>query len=176
MAKKGSFIKTVIGIGSVVVAGKVAYNKYKVTRDKFEKEENESAEDEVKKYNAIATSRTIEYDANEVFTGCDIKAVGAKVVLDLSVASIEKDVYVNFKTDASSFVIVLPEYVNVVCDVEKVASLVRNEVINNMEGCPTVYVMGESKLSVIDVIPVDFYDEADESDDESDFVVESDEI
>ena len=29
MAKKGSLLKTVIGIGSLAVAGKVAYDKYR---------------------------------------------------------------------------------------------------------------------------------------------------
>ena len=54
MAKKGSLLKTVIGIGSLAVAGKVAYDKYRNTKEKYVKEEKESADDVVKKYNAIA--------------------------------------------------------------------------------------------------------------------------
>ena len=129
MAKKGSLLKTVIGLGSLAVAGKVAYDKYRNTKEKYVKEEKESADDVVKKYNAIAESKVIEIQ-DEEFEGCEIKASASKVVLDLSLAVIEKDVYINFKSQASSVVIVVPEGVNVTCDIEKVASRVRNEVIN----------------------------------------------
>ena len=92
MAKKGSLLKTVIGLGSLAVAGKVAYDKYRNTKEKYVKEEKESADDVVKKYNAIAESKVIEIQ-DEEFEGCEIKASASKVVLDLSLAVIEKDVY-----------------------------------------------------------------------------------
>ena len=159
MAKKGSLLKTVIGLGSLAVAGKVAYDKYRNTKEKYVKEEKESADDVVKKYNAIAESKVIEIQ-DEEFEGCEIKASASKVVLDLSLAVIEKDVYINFKSQASSVVIVVPEGVNVTCDIEKVASRVRNEVINvDEEGIHTVYVIGNASVSNVDIIPVDFYGE-----------------
>jgi len=169
MAKKGSLLKTVIGIGSLAVAGKVAYDKYRNTKEKYVKEEKESADDVVKKYNAIAESKVIEIQ-DEEFEGCEIKASASKVVLDLSLAVIEKDVYINFKSQASSVVIVVPEGVNVTCDIEKVASRVRNEVINvDEEGIHTVYVIGNASVSNVDIIPVDFYGE------DEDFEAEADE-
>lgn len=174
MAKKGSLLKTVIGLGSLAVAGKVAYDKYRNTKEKYVKEEKESADDVVKKYNAIAESKVIEIQ-DEEFEGCEIKASASKVVLDLSLAVIEKDVYINFKSQASSVVIVVPEGVNVTCDIEKVASRVRNEVINvDEEGIQTVYVIGNASVSNVDIIPVDFYGEDEDFEDE-DVEAEADE-
>lgn len=174
MAKKGSLLKTVIGIGSLAVAGKVAYDKYRNTKEKYVKEEKESADDVVKKYNAIAESKVIEIQ-DEEFEGCEIKASASKVVLDLSLAVIEKDVYINFKSQASSVVIVVPEGVNVTCDIEKVASRVRNEVINvDEEGIHTVYVIGNASVSNVDIIPVYFYGEDEDFEDE-DVEAEADE-
>lgn len=174
MAKKGSLLKTVIGIGSLAVAGKVAYDKYRNTKENYVKEEKESADDVVKKYNAIAESKVIEIQ-DEEFEGCEIKASASKVVLDLSLAVIEKDVYINFKSQASSVVIVVPEGVNVTCDIEKVASRVRNEVINvDEEGIHTVYVIGNASVSNVDIIPVDFYGEDEDFEDE-DVEAEADE-
>lgn len=174
MAKKGSLLKTVIGLGSLAVAGKVAYDKYRNTKEKYVKEEKESADDVVKKYNAIAESKVIEIQ-DEEFEGCEIKASASKVVLDLSLAVIEKDVYINFKSQASSVVIVVPEGVNVTCDIEKVASRVRNEVINvDEEGIHTVYVIGNASVSNVDIIPVDFYGEDEDFEDE-DVEAEADE-
>ena len=169
MAKKGSLLKTVIGLGSLAVAGKVAYDKYRNTKEKYVKEEKESADDVVKKYNAIAESKVIEIQ-DEEFEGCEIKASASKVVLDLSLAVIEKDVYINFKSQASSVVIVVPEGVNVTCDIEKVASRVRNEVINvDEEGIHTVYVIGNASVS-----NVDFYGDDEDFEDE-DVEAEADE-
>ena len=174
MAKKGSLLKTVIGLGSLAVAGKVAYDKYRNTKEKYVKEEKESADDVVKKYNAIAESKVIEIQ-DEEFEGCEIKASASKVVLDLSLAVIEKDVYINFKSQASSVVIVVPEGVNVTCDIEKVARRVRNEVINvDEEGIHTVYVIGNASVSNVDIIPVDFYGEDEDFEDE-DVEAEADE-
>ena len=64
-------------------------------------------------------------------------------------------------------IIVLPEGINVTCDVEKVASSVKNEVVNTDEdGIPTVYVIGTSNISSVDIIPADFYGEDEDFEDE----------
>lgn len=166
MSKKGSFLKAVIGIGSAAVAGKVVYDKYKNTKAKYVQEEEEFKDEAVRRYNAIAESKVIEVQ-DEKFEGCDVKAVASKVVLDLSLAVIEKDVYINFKSQASSVIIVLPEGINVTCDIEKVASSVKNEVENTEEeGVPTVYVIGISNISSVDIIPADFYGEDEDFEDE----------
>ena len=115
MAKK--FAKTLVGIGAAAVAGKVAYDKYKTVKEAFTKEENESVDAEVKKYNAIFEKKVVEVE-DEEFSGCEIKTVGAKAVLDLGLAVFEKDVYINFNSTASTLTIILPEGVNVACDIE----------------------------------------------------------
>ena len=55
--KKSGIVKAVVGIGAVVVAGKVAYEKYKTTKSRYTKEEQDSADLEVRnseKFKSIA--------------------------------------------------------------------------------------------------------------------------
>ena len=157
MAKK--FAKTLVGIGAAAVAGKVAYDKYKTVKEAFTKEENESVDAEVKKYNAIFEKKVVEVE-DEEFSGCEIKTVGAKAVLDLGLAVFEKDVYINFNSTASTLTIILPEGVNVACDIEKSVSSVKNLVDN----------------SSIEIIPVNFYmdDDDDFEDTDEDIFVDED--
>lgn len=178
MAKKGKFAKFVIGAGAVAVAGKVAYNKYKTTKEKFVKEENESVDNEIKKYNAICENKIVEIE-DEEFAGCEVKAVASKAVIDLGLAVFEKDVYINFSSTASAVTIILPEGVNATCDIEKTVSGVRNLVDNvDEEGIHTVYIIGKAVASNVEVIPVNFYVDDDDFEDddmeseESDFVDE----
>ena len=63
--KKGGLFKLVVGAGAVAVAGKVAYNKYKDTKEKFVKEENDSQELEIRKYNAIFENKVVEIEDEE---------------------------------------------------------------------------------------------------------------
>lgn len=170
MAKK-KLAKTIIGIGAAAVAGKVAYDKYKTVKEQYVQEENESVDAEVKKYNAIFEKKIVEIE-DEEFSGCEIKTVGSKAVLDLGLAVFEKDVYINFTSTASTLTIILPEGVNAACDVEKTCSGVRNLVENvDEEDIHTVYVIGKATMSNVEVIPVNFYvdDDDDFEDTESDF-------
>lgn len=168
MAKKSGFAKLLVGVTALAVTGKVVYDKYKILKDKFDKEENESIADEVKKYNAVCTSKTVEVE-DEEFTGCEIKAVASKLLLDLSLAEFQKDVYINFKSDASIVTIVLPEGVNAICDIENVASGIKNLVENvDEEEIHTVFIIGKATMSSIEVIPADFYADEDDYEDEDD--------
>ena len=174
MAKK--FAKTLVGIGAAAVAGKVAYDKYKTVKEAFTKEENESVDAEVKKYNAIFEKKVVEVE-DEEFSGCEIMTVGAKAVLDLGLAVFEKDVYINFNSTASTLTIILPEGVNVACDIEKSVSSVKNLVDNvDEEGIHTVYVIGKAVGSSIEIIPVNFYmdDDDDFEDADEDIFVDED--
>ena len=174
MAKK--FAKTLVGIGAAAVAGKVAYDKYKIVKEAFTKEENESVDAEVKKYNAIFEKKVVEVE-DEEFSGCEIKTVGSKAVLDLGLAVFEKDVYINFNSTASTLTIILPEGVNVACDIEKSVSSVKNLVDNvDEEGIHTVYVIGKAVGSSIEIIPVNFYmdDDDDFEDTDEDIFVDED--
>lgn len=162
MAKK--FLKTVVTLGAIGVASKAAYDKYVNVKQTFEKEENESLGSEVKKYNAIFQNKIVEVD-DEEFTGCEVKAIGSKTVIDLGLAVFEKDAYINFSSKASSVTIVLPEGVNVELDIDSRASVIKNAVRNtNEDGIHTVYVIGSADCSHVQITPVDFYVE-----DEGDF-------
>ena len=173
MAKKHGLAKVVLGVGAAAVAGKVALDKFKQTKERFAKEENDSFDDEIRKYNAIGEKKVIEVE-DEVFAGCELKAVASKTVLDLGLAVFEKDVYINFSSNASSVTIILPEGVNATCDISRKIAGVKNLVDNvDEEGIHTVYIIGKAVCSNVEVIPVNFYvDEEDEED--SDFVDEDD--
>ena len=166
MAKK--LIKTVAGVGAIAVAGKVGYDKYKNVKKQFTQEENDSIDAEIKKYNAIFDKKVVEIE-DEEFTGCEVKVIGAKAVIDLGLAVFEKDVYINFTSTASNLTIILPEGVNAASDVEKTFSGVKNLVENvDEEGIHTVYIIGKAVLSNIEIIPVNFYVD-DDDDFEDDF-------
>ena len=173
MAKKHGLAKVVLGVGAAAVAGKVAFDKFKQTKERFAKEENDSFDDEIRKYNAIGEKKVIEVE-DEVFAGCELKAVASKTVLDLGLAVFEKDVYINFSSNASSVTIILPEGVNATCDISRKIAGVKNLVDNvDEEGIHTVYIIGKAVCSNVEVIPVNFYvDEEDEED--PDFVDEDD--
>lgn len=173
MVKKHGLAKIVLGVGAAAVAGKVALDKFKKTKERFVKEENDSLDDEIRKYNAIGEKKVIEVE-DEVFAGCELKSVASKTVLDLGLAVFEKDVYINFSSNASSVTIILPEGVNATCDISRKIAGVKNLVDNvDEEGIHTVYIIGKAVCSNVEVIPVNFYvDEEDEED--SDFVDEDD--
>ena len=129
MAKKHGLAKVVLGVGAAAVAGKVALDKFKKTKERFVKEENDSLDDEIRKYNAIVEKKFIEVE-DEVFAGCELKSVASKTVLDLGLAVFEKDVYINFSSNASSVTIILPEGVNATCDISRKIAGVKNLVDN----------------------------------------------
>ena len=172
--KKSGIVKAAVGIGAVVVAGKVAYEKYKTTKSRYTKEEQDSADLEVRKYNAICEKKVVEVE-DEEFVGCEIKSVASNTTLDLGLAVFEKDVYINFESVCSNVTIILPEGVNVACDIEKRIAGVHNLVENvDEEGIHTVYVIGKATLSKVDIIPVNFYVDDDDVEDilaEDDFKV-----
>lgn len=181
MAKKSKFAKAVVALGAIGVASKIAYDKYKNVKDDFVKEEAASVEDDVKKYNAIFEKKVVEVE-DEEFMGCEVKAVGSKAVIDLGLAVFEKDVYINFSSNASTVTIILPEGVNVTCDIEKKLSGVRNLVENSDEdGVHTVYIIGKAVCSNVEIIPVNFYiddddfEDIDDSEDESSDEAENEE-
>lgn len=183
MAKKGLF-KTIVGVGALAVAGKVAYDKYKNVKESYAKEESDSIDNDIKKYNALCEKKMVEVE-DEEFTGCEVKSVMSSVVLDLGLATFEKDVYINFTSTLGVLTIILPEGVNVACDIEKTAGGVRNLVENvDEDGISTVYVIGKATCSNVEIIPVNFYvddedvedfdDEAEDIEDAVDFVDEND--
>ena len=147
MAKKHGLAKVVLGVGAAAVAGKVAFDKFKQTKERFAKEENDSFDDEIRKYNAIGEKKVIEVE-DVVFAGCELKAVASKAVLDLGLAVFE----------------------NISRKIAGVKNLVDNV---DEEGIHTVYIIGKAVCSNVEVIPVNFYvDEEDEED--PDFVDEDD--
>lgn len=169
MAKKNGLLKFIAVTGACVATAKLVYDKYKETKDKFVKEENDSIDAEIRKYNAIAEKKIVEIE-DEEFVGCELKSVCANTTLDLGLAVFEKDVYINFSSYASNVTIILPEGVNVVCDVDRVAAGVRNLVENvKEEGIHTVYIIGKAVATSLEVIPVNFYVDEEDEDEFEDF-------
>lgn len=168
--KKNGLLKFAVGVGAAAVAGKVAYDKVKATKNKLSKEEQDSADLEVRKYNAVCEKRDVEVE-DEEFMGCEVKAIASKLTVDLSLAVFEKDVYINFESISSNVSIILPDGVNVTCDIDKKLASVHNYVENtDEEGIHTVYIIGKAILGSVEVVPVNFYvDDEDVEDVEEDF-------
>ena len=79
--------------------------------------------------------------------------MASKTVLDLGLAVFEKDVYINFSSNASSVTIILPEGVNATCDISRKIAGVKNLVDNvDEEGIHTVYIIGKAVCSNVEVI------------------------
>ena len=116
MSKKGGLLKAIVGVAALATAAKVGYDKYKKTKEDYVREEEDSIDAEIKKYNAIFEKKVIEVE-DEEFTGCEMKAVGARTVLDLGLAVFEKDVYISLEAINSLVSIIIPEGVNVACDI-----------------------------------------------------------
>lgn len=172
--KKNGVLKLAVGIGAAAVAGKVAYDKVKAAKSKLTKEENDSAELEVRKYNAVCENRMVEIE-DEEFMGCEVKAIASKMTLDLSLAVFEKDVYINFESICANVSIVLPDGVNVTCDIDKKLAKVGNYVENSDEdGIHTVYIIGKADLSKVEVVPVNFYVDYEDVEDDSEDDFEED--
>lgn len=89
MAKKSKFAKAVVALGAIGVASKIAYDKYKNVKDDFVKEETASAEDDVKKYNAIFEKKVVEVE-DEEFMGCEVKAVGQRQLSTLDLQYLKR--------------------------------------------------------------------------------------
>jgi len=171
MSKKGGLLKAIVGVAALATAAKVGYDKYKKTKEDYVREEEDSIDAEIKKYNAIFEKKVIEVE-DEEFTGCEMKAVGARTVLDLGLAVFEKDVYISLEAINSLVSIIIPEGVNVACDISRTVCRVKNLVENNEEdGTHTVYIIGKATGSNIEILPVNFYiDDDDDFEDEETFV------
>lgn len=78
--KKNGLLKFIVGVGAAAVAGKVAYDKVKAAKNKLTKEEQDSAELEVRKYNAVCEKRDVEIE-DEEFMGCEVKAIASSLQL-----------------------------------------------------------------------------------------------
>ena len=177
MAKKKVF-GTVVGLAALAAAGKFGYDKYKKTKDDFEKEEADSSNDSIRKYNSIFDSKVVEVE-DEDFQGCELQTIGSKFVLDLGLAKFDRDVYVSLNAKCSSVTIIVPENISAVADIKATAGFVHNyaQEPENKEEEVSVYVVGDAVASTVEIIPMNFYldeelgdeDFEDELDGEDDF-------
>lgn len=72
--------------------------------------------------------------------GCEVKAIASKLTVDLSLAVFEKDVYINFESMISNVSIILPDGVNVTCDIDKKLAGVHNYVETQMKKVFILYI------------------------------------
>jgi hypothetical protein len=168
MSRRHSVFKTVVGLAAAAGAAKVGYDQYKKTKEKFERQEQESESELIRKYNTIFERRVVEAD-EETFQGCEINAVGAHFILDLGKSVFTKDVYISLSAKASSVKIILPQNVGAQCDITRTASVVQNFAEDTAEEYDCrIFVIGDAIGSRIEVIPMSFYadDDFDEEDEQ----------
>ncbi|MCH3986651.1 MAG: hypothetical protein LKG56_03185 [Lachnospiraceae bacterium] len=166
MSRRHSVFKTVVGLAAAAGAAKVGYDQYKKTKEKFAKQEQESENELIRKYNTLFERRVVEAD-EETFQGCEINAVGSHFILDLGKSVFTKDVYISLSAKGSSVKIILPQNVGAQCDITRTASVVQNFAEDTAEEYDCrVFVIGDAIGSRIEVIPMSFY--ADDDFDEED--------
>lgn len=168
MSRRHSVFKTVVGLAAAAGAAKVGYDQYKKTKEKFARQEQESENELIRKYNTIFERRVVEAD-EETFQGCEINAVGSHFILDLGKSIFTKDVYISLSAKASSVKIILPQNVGAQCDVTRTASVVQNFAEDTAQEYDCrIFVIGDALASRIEVIPMSFYadDDFDEEDEQ----------
>ncbi|MGI5989216.1 MAG: hypothetical protein ACOX78_02970 [Lachnospiraceae bacterium] len=174
MSKRHSALKTMLGLAAAAGAAKIGYDQYKKTKEKFEKQEAESENELIRKYNTIFERRVVEAD-EETFQGCEINAIGSHFILDLGKAVFTKDVYISLSAKASSVKIILPQNVGAQCDITRTGSAVQNFAEDTEEEYDCrIFIIGSAIGSRIEVIPMSFYADDDFDEEDSSETAEKD--
>ena len=160
-------LKLAIGVAAAGVVIKIGRDKYKSKKKQYEEEELQSAGDLIKKYTAFFDRKLVEVPAGP-FEGCELKAFSSKLILDLTRADIEKDVYISFNAKGSVISIITAKGVSVVTDVTESLSKTKNHSEKKSKDKPTVYLIGNAIGSTIEIVPENVYLDDDEAEEEMD--------
>lgn len=166
-----SFTSRILKVGAVaVVAGvaiKVSTDKYRQKKKEYAMLEDDSRYDLIRKYTAFFDRKLVEIEDGP-FEGCEIKSFGAKLVLDLSRAVIEKDVYISIDIKATSLIVILPAGQRAKTDFNNVFAKVIDN-LENEESENTVYLVGKARGCKIEIVPEHIFMDNDAKEEFEDF-------
>lgn len=166
-----SFTSKVIKFGAVaVLAGvaiKVGTDKYREKKKEYAKIEEDSKHDLIRKYTSFFDRKLVEIEDGP-FEGCELKTFSSKMVLDLSRAVIEKDVYVSIDVKGTSLTIILPEGCRVKTDINNIFTKLTNH-LEGKKSDSTVFVVGKAWGSNIEISPEYVYMDNDAREEYEDF-------
>ena len=154
-------LKIAIGAAALGIAAKLGYDKYKEKKREYRQEEEETRDDMIRKYTAFFDRKLVEIEEG-AFEGCELKAFGSKLILDMSRAKLEKDIYVSFDVKGSNLTIILPAGVNTNVDISKNMSKISNYSEKRAKNSHTVYIIGNAIGSSIEIAPDNVYLDSDE--------------
>ena len=166
-----SFTSKAIKIGAIaVLAGvaiKVGKDKYRQKKREYARIEEDSKHDLIRKYTSFFDRKLVEIEDGP-FEGCELKSFSSKLVLDLSRAVIDKDVYVTIDVKGTSLTIILPEGQGVRTDINSVLAKVTNH-LEGKKADHTVYIIGKAWGSNIEIAPEYIYMDNDVREEYEDF-------
>ncbi len=142
-----SFTGKLLKISAVaIVAGvaiKIGTDKYRQKKKEYARIEEKSKNDLIRKYTAFFDRKLVEIEDGS-FEGCDIKSLGSKLVIDLSRAVIEKDVYISVDLKATSLTVILPSGQSVRSDINNIFTKVTDNT-DSAESEHTIYIVGKAR-------------------------------
>ncbi len=161
-------LKIAIGAAALGIAVKLGYDKYKEKKKEYRKEEEDTKDDIIRKYTAFFDRKLVEVEEGP-FEGCELKAFSSKLILDMSRAKLEKDIYVSFDAKGSNLSIILPPGVNTNVDIARNLSRINNYSEKRAKNLHTVYIIGNAIGSSVEIVPENVYLDNDEEEENEDF-------
>ena len=166
-----SFTGKVLKIGAAAVitgvAVKCGIDKYRQKKLEYIKLEEESKNDLLRKYTAFFDRKLVEIE-DGVFEGCELKTFSSKLVLDLSRATLEKDVYISIDVKGTSLTIILPTGQNIKTDINNIFTKVTDH-SKGIHSGNTIYIIGRAWGSNIEIAPESVYMDDDIKEEYDDF-------
>ena len=166
-----SFTGKILKFGAVAVAAgvaiKVGTDMYRKKKKEYALLEEDSRHDLIRKYTAFFDRKLVEIEDGP-FEGCELKVFSSKLVLDLSRASIEKDVYISINVKGASLTVIMPAGQRVTTDVNNVFTKISDH-LENAKSEHTVYLMGKAWGSNIEIVPEHIYMDNDAEEEYEDF-------
>ena len=169
--KEMSFTGKVLKIGAAAVitgiAVKYGMDKYRRKKKEYIKLEEDSKDDLIRKYTAFFDRKLVEIE-DGIFEGCELKTFSSKLVLDLSRATLEKDVYISIDVKGTSLTVVLPPGHGIKMDINNVFTKVTDH-SKGIHSENTIYIIGRAWGSNIEIAPDTIYMDDDIKEEYDDF-------
>ena len=167
MSVTGKIIRFGAAAAVAGVAIKIGHDKYKQKKQEYKEIEEESKGDSIRKYTAFFDRKLVEIEDGP-FEGCELKAFSSKLVLDLSRAVIEKDVYISFDIKGSSLTVIFPGGASVRTDINNIMTRVTNH-LDSSHDENTYYLIGKAVGSNIEIVPENLYMDNDAKEEYEDY-------
>ena len=167
MSFTSKFLKFTAAAVIAGVAIKYGTDKYRQKKKEYARMEEDSKNDLLRKYTAFFDRKLVEIEDGP-FEGCEIKSFSSKLVLDLSRAVLEKDVYISINVKGTSLTVILPAGQSVKTDINNIFTKVSNHAQRGKSD-NVIYIIGRAWGSNIEIAPESVYMDDDVKVEQEDF-------